>query len=300
MINVIPRVAVCLAAYNGIRWLPEQLASILAQVQVDIQVFISVDMSSDGTEAWVNQAAQNDSRITVLKHGVVFGGAARNFFRLLKDIDFTNFDYVALADQDDIWFLDKLIRAHYTLIETQADAYSSNVMALWPDGQTKLINKSQSQVRWDFLFEAAGPGCTYVMRIPLVMAVQKALLSEWEMVQKISLHDWFVYAFARANCYVWIIDSRPGMLYRQHDCNQVGVNVGWRAHMRRLSKIRGHFGLSQSRLIANIVGLADDPFVKMWSKGGRIGKIQLALKAAECRRSLRDKIAFAFICLIIK
>jgi rhamnosyltransferase len=173
-------------------------------------------------------------------------------------------------------------------------------MALWPGGHTKLINKSQPQVRWDFLFEAAGPGCTYVMRIPLVMAVQKALLSEWEMVQKISLHDWFVYAFARANCYVWIIDSRPGMLYRQHDSNQVGVNVGWRAHMRRLSKIRGHFGLSQSRLIANIAGLADDPFVKMWSTGGRIGQIRLGLKAAECRRSLRDKIAFAFLCLIIK
>ncbi|HBN14018.1 MAG TPA: glycosyl transferase, partial [Pseudohongiella sp.] len=43
------RVAVLLAAYNGMQWLPEQLDSILSQVGVDVTVYVSTDRSSDGT-----------------------------------------------------------------------------------------------------------------------------------------------------------------------------------------------------------------------------------------------------------
>ena len=102
-----PTVAVVLAAYNGSRWIQEQIASIFAQQGVDVTLFISVDSSTDGTEALVNQLAAADSRIVVLPHGLRFGGAAPNFYRLLKDIDFSAFDYVALADQDDVWLSSK-------------------------------------------------------------------------------------------------------------------------------------------------------------------------------------------------
>ena len=95
------KIAVCLAAFNGVRWLAEQLDSILAQEGVAVTVFVSVDQSSDGTEQWIDARAQVDSRIVVLPHGERFGGAARNFFRLLRDVDFSGFDYVSFADQDD-------------------------------------------------------------------------------------------------------------------------------------------------------------------------------------------------------
>lgn len=294
-----PAFAVCLAAFNGVRWLPEQLDSILTQQQVDVRVFVSVDASSDGTEDWIDQAAMRDSRITVLPHGSNFGGAAPNFFRLMRDVDFSGFDYVAFADQDDIWFVDKLIRAHQEIIRTASDAYSSNVLAFWPSGRRSLIRKSQPQVRWDFLFEAAGPGCTYVMRVKLVRAIQVLLRVHWEDMQKVGLHDWFLYAFARANGYRWVIDNYAGMLYRQHGGNQVGVNVGWRAYIRRAGKVWGGWGLAQSGLIARLVGLAEDPFVKRWSGGSRIGLLWLALRAGQCRRRARDKLVFSFLCLVL-
>ena len=170
--STLPSIAVCLTSYNGVPWLYEQIDSIHNQSGVALTVFISVDVSSDGTEKWIDQAAGRDSRIKVLPHGRHFGGAAQNFFRLLHDVNLSEFDYVSFSDQDDIWLPNKLLRAHQMLSKTNADAYSSNVLAFWPNGREILIEKSQPQVKWDFLFEAAGPGCTYVMKKELACAIQ--------------------------------------------------------------------------------------------------------------------------------
>jgi len=290
--------AVVLAAFNGKQWLDEQLQSILDQVGVSVTVFISVDQSCDGTEEWSDICAFTDNRIVVLPHGQRFGGAARNFFRLIERVDFSGFDYVSFSDQDDIWLPNKLLRAHEVLSSTGADAYSSNVTAFWADGRQVLIEKSQPQVQWDFLFEAAGPGCTYVMRKELACAIQHVVRSHWEEVQEVGLHDWFSYAFARANGYKWVIDDVPGMLYRQHENNQVGVNAGWRAFVHRADKVLSGWGLAQSALIARLVGLNDDPFVLRWAGGSRLGLLYLALHAGQCRRRVRDKFIFGLSCLV--
>lgn len=294
-----PSFAVCLAAFNGVSWLPEQIDSILNQLNVSVTIFVSVDCSSDGTEAWIKQVAEKDVRVVVLDQGRYFGGAAKNFLRILNEVVFLAFDYVCLADQDDIWLSDKLIRAHLRLQESGADAYSSNVLAFWSSGKKFLIKKNQPQQRWDFLFEAAGPGCTYVMRKELVCTFQNLLKKRWVDVQHIGLHDWFIYAFARAKGYRWVIDDYPGMLYRQHEKNQVGVNMGWQALLHRARKICSGWGLAQSALIADLVGLGDDPFVRRWSDGSRTGLLWLACHAWQCRRRLRDKIIFALSCMAL-
>ncbi len=294
-------IAVCLAAFNGIHWLTEQLDSILSQTGVSVTVFVSVDRSSDGTEEWVDCRAAEDARIVVLPHGERFGGGARNFFRLLRDVDFSGFDYVSFADQDDVWLSDKLARAHEVLLRTGADAYSSDVVAFWPSGRRALIKKSQRQLRWDFLFEAAGPGCTYVMKLKLVLAIQNFIKNRWDNVQQVGQgqHDWFIYAFARANGYRWVIDDYAGILYRQHDRNLVGVNAGWRAFVYRTRKVLSGWGLTQSALIAGLVGLSNDPFVSRWSDGSRAGMLWLALHARQCRRRGREQLLFAIACFTL-
>lgn len=291
-----PKVAVCIAAFNGVPWLPEQVDSILSQTGVLVTLFASVDLSVDGTEDWFDQISLRYSNMVVLPHGKHFGGAAPNFFRLLAEVDLSDFDYVGLADQDDIWLPDKLFRAHQVLSETGADAYSSNVTAFWVDGRQMLIQKSQKQVKWDFLFEAAGPGCTYVVRKDLACAIQSLIRRRWSEIRQVGLHDWFVYAYVRANGYQWVIDDQPGLLYRQHEKNQVGVNIGWRASLHRARKILGGWGLSQSALIAELVGLGNDPFVQRWSNGSKTGLLTLSLHAWQCRRRLRDKMLFALSC----
>jgi rhamnosyltransferase len=295
----LPSIAVCLAAYNGVRWLGEQLDSILDQHDVKVTVFVSVDQSSDGTEKWVDERASNDTRIVVLPHGLRFGGAAPNFLRLLREVDFTPFDYVSLADQDDIWLPNKLARAHKVLKRSGAAAYSSDVTAFWPDGRQALIKKSYPQAEWDFLFEAAGPGCTYVLRRELVRQVQRLVTEHASEAAGVGLHDWFIYAYARANNYPWVIDDHSEMLYRQHGGNQVGVNNGWKAFAYRARKVTGGWALAQAELISHLVGIADAPQVRSWLFNGKSGILALALHANQCRRRRRDKLLFGLSCLVV-
>jgi len=294
-----PTIAVILAAYNGSVWIQEQIESILAQEGVDIRLFISVDASSDGTEALVDRLAAEDSRIVALPHGQRFGGAAPNFYRLVKDVNFAAFDYIALADQDDIWLKNKLSRACAVLTTAGAGAYSSNATAFWPDGRQMLIKKSQPQVKWDFLFEAAGPGCTYVFSQKLAVEIQKHLMLKWSEVQSIGLHDWLFYAYARANGHRWVIDDFSGILYRQHAHNQVGVNAGLKAFLHRFTKVINGWGFIQASKISQMVGLADNPFVSRWSRGSRTGLLYLGLHSHQCRRRFRDQVFFFFSCVLL-
>jgi len=294
-----PSIAVILAAYNGSTWIQEQVESIFAQQGVDVTLFVSVDVSTDGTEALVERMAAADHRIVVLPHGQRFGGAAPNFYRLVRDVDFAAFDYIALADQDDIWLNNKLDRACNVLAAAGADAYSSNATAFWPDGRRMLIKKSQPQVKWDFLFEAAGPGCTYVLSRKLALDIQHCLMSKWDEVQTVGLHDWLFYAYARANGYRWVIDNFSAILYRQHAHNQVGVNAGLKAFLHRFTKVVSGWGFTQAAKIAYMAGVADDPFVSRWSGGSRAGLLCLGLHFYQCRRRHRDQVFFLLSCVLL-
>ena len=298
-INLLPSVAVCLAAFNGVRYLPQQMDTILSQTGVVVTVFVSVDCSSDGTEDWFRQLQATEHRVVLLPCGEKFGGAAPNFFRLLREVDFSAFDYVAYADQDDIWLPEKLKRATGQLTETGADGYSSDVVAFWESGRSIYIRKSYPQRQWDYLFESAGPGCTFVFRRNLALELQTALRENQEGAQDVGLHDWFTYAFARARNRPWIIDDYPSLMYRQHEDNQVGVNAGVSALVWRARKVLDGWGLNQARLIARFIGAGDLPFVRQWMGGGRLALLNLAFQARKCRRKPMDRLWFAMSCLAL-
>lgn len=295
--NIKPRIAILMATYNGLNWLPEQIDSIFNQVDVDVTLYVSDDSSTDGSYDWLKRAVRNNNRIVLLPNKARMGSAGKNFYRLLRDVDFSNFSYVAFADQDDIWSVNKLSRACEQIKKFGVDGYSSDVTAFWPNGRKLYIKKSQTQVRYDYMFEAAGPGCTYMLSQNLISDIKSTALSNPDL-DTIILHDWFFYAFARAKGYSWIIDEFSGLLYRQHAQNQVGVNIGSRAFFNRSAKILSGWGLSQAEKIARFIGIENDPFVRRWLAGGRLGILYLATQAFSCRRRLRDKFLFACSCAI--
>jgi rhamnosyltransferase len=295
----LPTIAVCLAAFNGVRYIQQQLDSILSQTDVRVTVFVSVDRSTDGTEAWFSDFQSREPQVVVLPLGEVFGGAARNFFRLLRDIDFAAFDYVAYADQDDIWLPGKLKRACDTMTQSGAQGYSSDVVAFWDTGKSLYIKKSYPQRRWDYLFESAGPGCTFVFSRLLAMQLQQVARQHAVELAGVGLHDWFTYAYARAHDFRWVIDDHASLMYRQHAENQVGANAGWAAFRWRARQVLNGWGLTQARLITALVGLQDDSFVRRWSRGGRWQTLTLAFQASHCRRRPRDRALFALSCLAL-
>ena len=293
-----PRFAVCLAAYNGMSYINEQIKSILLQENVSLQIFISVDQSSDGTEDYLLELERAEPRLSLLPLGQRFGGASPNFYRLLRDINLSNFDYLSLADQDDIWNSTKLWKSHLLMTEKSVVGYSSNVTAFWPSGKTQLVNKSQPQRSFDFMFEAAGPGCTYVLKISLALSLQKMVRGADVSLLSVGYHDWLIYAFARANNYAWVIDDWSSMQYRQHANNQIGVNAGWRSYWLRVRKMLSGHGFEQSLLIADLLNATSMPVVRRGMRGGRLGYLWLALRARQCRRKRLDQLWFFILCVL--
>ena len=95
-------ISVCMATYNGGKFIREQLESILSQLPTDAEVIVADDGSTDDTLAIVNSFG--DGRIRVLppeKHlGVVY-----TYERALLA---SKGEFIFLADQDDIWLPGKV------------------------------------------------------------------------------------------------------------------------------------------------------------------------------------------------
>lgn len=238
-----PRVQVLLASYNGEPWLREQLDSILAQEDVEIHVEIGDDCSRDGTRALIASTWGQDPRVRLNAWSQSSGSAGANFRRLYRHVDAAGFDFVALADQDDVWLPRKLITAIQTLQHTGAQGYSCAVQAFWPDGREQVLAQQAALRAADFLFEGAGQGCTFVMSQPLFTRIRQFCLDHHEATETLHYHDWLVYLLARAWDQPWYFDPQPWMRYRQHGGNEIGSRGSLAAVRRRLDMIRnGWFG----------------------------------------------------------
>lgn len=99
MINIL------LSTYNGERYLQEQLDSILAQTYTDWHLYVRDDGSKDATCHILESYAKKDARITIVQNGMNLG-AKRSFMHLLES--YGEADYMAFADQDDVWDANKL------------------------------------------------------------------------------------------------------------------------------------------------------------------------------------------------
>lgn len=114
-------ISVCLATYNGEKYLREQLDSILCQLSGTDELIISDDGSKDRTIEIIN--SYNDKRIHLLKnqdrHGVV-----PNFENALSN---ANGDYIFLSDQDDVWLEGKIEKSLEYLKEYDLVIHNANV-----------------------------------------------------------------------------------------------------------------------------------------------------------------------------
>jgi rhamnosyltransferase len=294
-----PSVAVLLALHNGERWIENQLDSILKQSSTSLHIFVSDDASTDNSLQNIQTKFVNSSRVSITLDSQ-YGSACKNFFHLIRNSDLSQYDYIALSDQDDIWQSEKIYNAILAIRKHQVDAYSGNVIAFWPDGTKKLINKAQTLREYDFMFESAGPGCTFVLTKKLALDLQLFLINHEKQVSNVALHDWFIYAFARSRGYKWFIDREPHMLYRQHDSNVVGANFGVKAKLIRWKKLREGWLAKQAILIADIIGYQQLWPIKRLKRFKVIDKCYLALNACKFRRRFRDQLAFAFTLFFTK
>lgn len=90
-------ISVCIATYNGEKFIEQQLMSILSQLGENDEIIISDDKSKDKTKNIIS--GLNDKRIKIIE-GPHAGSPTKNFEEALKH---ATGDYIFLADQDDVW-----------------------------------------------------------------------------------------------------------------------------------------------------------------------------------------------------
>lgn len=292
------KIAVLMAAYNGERWITEQIETILKQKNTNLNIYISVDLSLDNTYDIVKELAKKYSEIIILPYGRRFGSAAPNFYNLLLTVPIEKYEYIALSDQDDIWLDGKITRAVRVLENQKAFGYSSNAIAFWNDGKKKIIKKAYRQTKYDYLFESPGPGCTFVLKKQLALSLCE-YLKRCACLDTLDWHDWIIYAYARTNNYKWIIDASSYIMYRQHNNNQLGANVGINAFFDRIKSITSGYGINQSVKIIKFLHLEGNEFVATWLKNNTIRYMKLATQSNKCRRKETDKILFFLACVIM-
>lgn len=294
-----PLVAILLATHNGQRWLGKQLDSIALQTGVRMHVIVSDDHSTDGTRAVLARAPES-LRLTLLELlPRRLGNANRNFMRLMCEADVGDADFIALADQDDVWQPDKLLTAVRELSRTGADAYSSNVTAFWADGRETVLVKSKPQRRFDHCFEAPGPGCTFVIRRTAFESLRHWARSQGSALQEIKVHDWLIYAYGRCHGWTWYIDARSTMRYRQHSENEIGANVGWRAALLRWQQLRSGQFRRDALLVASVVG-NDSAVISALLRLSWRDRCHLVGVARECRRDAAEAALLALGFLIMR
>lgn len=285
-----PGVAVLLATHNGAEWLPQQLESLSRQHGVELHVIVSDDASTDGTRSLLEQYRQALS-IDVLPACARMGSAQRNFLRLVCDADIGDALYVALCDQDDVWYDDKLQRSIAAIRSLALDAYSSDVLAFWPDGQERRLNKAGAQRSHDHLFESAGPGCSFVLTRAAFDRIRTFARPRHDVLCGLK-HDWWIYARGRVEGWSWFIDAVPTLRYRQHSRNEIGANVGWLAARRRWHAVRSGAYRREVLALAHAVGDVSD-IARWMQRYGWQDRLALSLRARECRRRLRESVLLA-------
>lgn len=250
----IPKCLILLSTYNGEKYIEEQLNSLLKQEGIELYILIRDDGSKDTTVSIIERFSENSSdSIRLLKADNL--GAKASFFELLwiAEREFSEFDYYAFCDQDDIWLPEKLSRAvtllrnhnnqalplMYCSATQMVDAKLSPIK-LWPSPPRKQLSM------YNALVENVAVGCTTVLN-------RKAL--EWiapsppANVDKLIMHDWWFYLCISTFGHV-VFDQEPHILYRQHGSNVLGGQTNnwiskWKKRFRRYIKGNNHYIISK-------------------------------------------------------
>lgn len=211
-----PLVSIALATYNGELYLREQLDSLLNQTYKNIEIVVSDDCSTDGTQSILQEYAHKDKRVywSVNKNNQ---GFISNFSRA---VSLCSGEVIFLCDQDDVWY-ERKIEKHLERYKDSTIQWAYNEVVV-TDKNRKIIGYLTDTIldywtRRNLLYYTWGScvlGCATSYRASLIKNI-------WPADQNAPGHDsWIQLAIYPArSAYV------PEVLqqYRQHNQNTIGL-----------------------------------------------------------------------------
>lgn len=220
-----PLVSVALSTYNGARYLREQLDSVLAQQDVELELVAVDDGSRDDTCAVLEAYASRDPRVSwsANPHNL---GPTRSFERAMS---LCRGEFIAPCDQDDIWHPRKL----RTLLDAIGDADLAYCDSEYVDGDGRPHGKRVSDdLR---MLQGRDPAPSLIANSVSGHAalVRRTLVDEARPIPPDVYHDWWLALLAA---------GRHGVVYVPQ------ALVAFRRHGEAFSPMgKGFKGLSRER-----------------------------------------------------
>lgn len=222
------KISIAICTYNGEKYLPEQLQSILNQTRPPDEIIVSDDNSRDSTVEIIESfAAQSPIPFHIHRNQTNLG-STKNFE---KAIGKCGGDIIVLSDQDDVWDKDKLSIFEKTFAENpqaglvfcDARLVDENLNPL--GGTNWNLTNFDARKQTDF---AAGASLDYLLKGAYVWGCMMAFRASYKsLIMPIPddlpgiIHDSWIALLLSATS---VLKSVPLSLvdYRQHSAQQLG------------------------------------------------------------------------------
>lgn len=222
------KLAICLATYNGSKYLSDQINSILNQTYKDWHLYIRDDGSKDKTVEIIDDFVKRyPQKITKLQNVTGGGNSQRNFLTILKWVSqHIDPDFYMLCDQDDIWLPEKIALTKNEIIDEKAPQLVHTDLSV-VDSDLNIIAKSFAQSSGlnpfkndlaHLLIQNNVTGCTMLWNRSLNKHI------DYSNIDNILMHDWWIALIAAGMGKIKYVRT-PTILYRQHDGNVVGAKT---------------------------------------------------------------------------
>lgn len=173
------KVVILLAAYNGEKYISDQIDSILNQSYNNIELIISDDESHDRTVEIVKEYCKNHTNVKLIHNKN--NGSPRNNFNNLISFALCHYkdEYIMFSDQDDIWMKNKIELECEKMKLLEANAKRSEPCLVYTNYyikgencvQTKIayLYNKQSQSKFSrIIMQSWLMGCTMICNMDLL------------------------------------------------------------------------------------------------------------------------------------
>lgn len=200
-------ISVCMATYNGEKYIKQQVESILVQLDEDDELIVSDDSSTDHTVCILKSF--NDPRIKIFNN-TKKRGVTHNFENAIEK---STGSFIFLSDQDDVWEKDKVEKVLAKLNEVDLVLHNGQLI----DGEGKLINQdlfSIYKTRKGYL-----KNLTRNTFVGCCMAFKRELIAEiLPIPNKIMMHDMWIALVAEKKGSTALLPEQL-IQYRRHENN---------------------------------------------------------------------------------
>jgi glycosyltransferase involved in cell wall biosynthesis len=229
------KISVCMATYNGSRYIVQQLTSVVPQLRDGDEIIVSDDGSTDETVSIVQRFG---GVIRILATDRI-GGVVPNFERTIAA---ATGDGIVLCDQDDVWFPGRLDMIRESL--EQVDLVVLN-------GQ---VTDESLRPGPESIFEAVGIRSGFIANlvknsfVGCCMAFRSTLRDRVvPFPAGVPWHDWYIGLVACATGRILYVD-RTTMYYRRHASNASPTGAKSPNSLRKMFAMR--FAVLRAAVVA--------------------------------------------------